>query len=137
MSEVSRRELGWVALWTVGLSAVMLIVFALLGQWSWRVPLGALLGVAAALLNFYLLCRTVEKAVDRDPSSLRGYIRASQYLRLLMQGAVLALAFGLKDVLFHPAAALLPLFFPQIAVRLRPLWKQGGDGTDQAGGDLT
>ena len=98
MSEVSRRELGWVALWTVGLSAVMLVVFALLGRWSWRAPMGALLGTGTAILNFYLLCRTVERAVDRDPATLRAYVRSSQYMRLLMQGAVLALAFGFKDI---------------------------------------
>ena len=136
MSEVSRRELGWVALWTVGLSAVMLVVFALLGRWSWQVPMGALLGTGTAILNFYLLCRTVERAVDRDPATLRAYVRSSQYMRLLMQGAVLALVFGFKDV-FQPLAALLPLFFPQIAVRLRPLWKKGLEKTDAAGGDLT
>ena len=76
--------------------------------------------------------------MDRDPGGLKGYVRASQYLRLLMQGAALALAFGLKDV-FHPVAALLPLFFPQIAVRLRPLWKKGmqseTDHHEPEGGD--
>ena len=44
-------------------------------------------------------------------------------LRLLVQGG--ALAAGFAVVWLNGWAVMIPLLFPQIAVRLRPLWKKG------------
>ncbi len=128
-----RRELGWVAAWTLGLAAVMNLIFVLLGQWTLPVLWGTLLGCAAAIGNFWLMCRTVVKAVGQDAQQARATVRASQSMRLLMQGGILVLAF--LSPVFHPYATLLCLFFPQPAVRLRPLWKRGSEPPDASGGD--
>ncbi|MBR6954720.1 MAG: ATP synthase subunit I [Clostridia bacterium] len=140
MNPTVRRELGWVTLWTLGLSALMNGIFLLLGKWEMRVLWGTALGCAAAIGNFLLMCLTVEKAVGQEPARAKATVASSQTLRLLMQGAVLVLAFTVK--VFHPLAALLPLLFPQLAIRLRPLWKKGmapgqrtNDQTETGGGD--
>ncbi len=129
-----RRELLWVTAWTAGLTLLMHLVFLALGRWDLPVLWGSLLGAGTAVGNFWLLCRMVERAVGRDEKEAKNVVRASQSLRLLMQGAVLVLAFLLRDV-FNPLAAALPLFFPQLAVFLRPLWKKGMGGKESAGGD--
>ena len=136
MNPTVRRELGWVALWTLGLSALMNLVFLLLGKWELRVLWGTLLGCAAAIGNFWLMCLTVVKATGQEPARAKATVSSSQTMRLLMQGAVLAVAFTVK--IFHPLAALLPLLFPQLAVRLRPLWKKGmePEHREPEGGDV-
>ena len=128
-----RRELTWVSAWTLGLGALMNLIFALAGRWEMPVLWGTLLGCAAAIGNFWLMCRTVVAAVGKEESRIRASVGASQMLRLLMQGAVLVLAF--LSPVFQPYATLLCLFFPQLAVRLRPLWKKGMEPPDGPGGD--
>ena len=119
---VIRRELRLVGLWVLGLSAVMELVFALLGQWSWKVLAGNLLGAAAAMGNFALLCRTIQKAVGQDEKTVKTRVRASQQLRLLMQAAVAVAGFLIP--IFNPWAVVIPLLFPSICMRTRPLWDQ-------------
>ena len=134
MNPTVRRELGWVAAWTLGLSALMNLIFVLAGQWTPGVLWGTLLGCAAAIGNFWLMCRTVEKATGMAPDRAKTAVASSQTLRLLLQGAVLVAAFTIP--VFQPLAALLPLFFPQIAVRLRPLWKTDpAENKQETGGD--
>ena len=130
-----RRELSWVAAWTLGLALLMNLLFAVFGAWSRRVLWGTLLGCTAAIGNFWILCLSVTKAVGQDEKHARATVSTSHTLRLLLQAGVLVLAFVLKDV-FQPYATLLCLFFPQLAVRLRPLWKKGMEPKAPAeGGD--
>lgn len=111
---VIRRETLRIAIGELLLSAAMQLVFLLLRYWDMTVLYGNLLGIFAAVLNFYLMCLTVAKAVSLDPDGARRRIKASQMLRLLM-----LLAFALIGVLlgcFNTAATLIPLFFPRIII---------------------
>ena len=123
VSEAARRETLWVTAWTAGLCAVMHLVFALLKRWDLTVLWGSLLGFAAAVGTFFWLAMTVQKAVGKPEKDARRILQASQMERLLVQAGVLALAFAVPGI--NGFAAMIPLFFPQIAVRLRPLWKKG------------
>ena len=58
-----RKETAYVALWTVGLSALTELVFVLIGQWDYTVLLGNLLSGDIAVLNFFLMGLAVQKAV--------------------------------------------------------------------------
>ena len=141
-----RRETRWIALWVLGLSVVMELVVFLLGRWTWPVLWGNLFGGVMAVLNFFLMGLTVQRAVGREQKQIKNIVRSSQSLRLLMQGAVMVIAFlvGWLD----PWATIIPLFFPRLAITLRPLWDpslrqtsaspapqaatQGEDAPDQA-----
>ena len=133
-----RRETRWIALWVLGLSVVMELVFFLLGRWTWPVLWGNLFGGVMAVLNFFLMGLTVQRAVGREQKQIKNIVRSSQSLRLLMQGAVMVIAFlvGWLD----PWATIIPLFFPRLAITLRPLWDpslrqtaaQNGDASGQA-----
>lgn len=111
-----RRETRYIALFTLILSVFMEGVFFLLRAWSYRVLLGNLLGGGAAVLNFFLMGLTVARSLSMEESDARKRIRASQGLRLLMEGALAAVGV----VLFDPWATVIPLFFPRIAVMIRP-----------------
>ena len=62
VSGAVRRETAWVAVWTVGLTLVMNLVFALIGRWETGVLLGSLLGCGTAIGCFFWLGLTVQKA---------------------------------------------------------------------------
>ena len=133
-----RRETCWIALWVLGLSVLMELIFVLLGRWNWPVLWGNLFGGGVAVINFFLMGLTVQKAVGREQKQIKNIVRSSQSLRLLMQAAVMVIAFlvGWLD----PWATILPLFFPRVAITLRPLWdaslRQSGASAGTSGEEL-
>lgn len=140
-----RKETFRIAKGTCILSVVMLAVFALLKQWDVSVLLGALLGTFTAVLNFFLLGVSVQKAaammngVQMPPEPEEGaadedapaaplppeITQAKQKMqlsytgRMIMMGAVGIL--GLTLPCFHAVAVVLPLLFPRIIIQL---WNQ-------------
>ncbi|MBR6029624.1 MAG: ATP synthase subunit I [Clostridia bacterium] len=120
LDDTVRREIRLVSLWMLGLSLLMELAFALFGKWTPEVLWGNLAGAAAAIGNFTLMCITIQKAVGQPESAIRNRVRASQQLRLIGQGAVAAAGFLLPFL--NPWATLLPLLFPSLCMRLRPLW---------------
>ena len=126
------RETRWICGWLLALSAVMELVFLCLGRWDLTVLWGNLLGAGTAALNFFLMALTVQKALNTPEKNRAGLMRLSQLLRLLMQGGALVLGVQLKC--FHTVAAILPLFFPQLPIRLRPfLEKRKASGGEDDG----
>ena len=123
VSEAVRRETAWVAAWTVGLTLVMHLVFVIIGKWNLGVLLGSLLGCGTAVGCFFWLGLTVQKAVGKPEKKAKSIVQFSQMARLLVQGGALAAGFAVAWL--NGWAVMIPLFFPQIAVRLRPLWKKG------------
>ena len=117
-----RKETLFIAAFTLIFSAVMELVFLLLGYWSYKVALGNLLGFTAAVLNFFLMGYTVQQAVLLDEEGAKKKIRLSQSLRMLM--LVGFAAAGCIFKCFNPIAVLLSLLFPRIAILFRPLFKQ-------------
>ena len=117
-----RKETLYIAAFTLIFSAVMELVFLLLGYWSYKVALGNLLGFTAAVLNFFLMGYTVQEAVLLDEDGARKKIRLSQSQRMLMLVGFAAVGCIFKC--FNPIAVLLPLLFPRIAILFRPLFKQ-------------
>ena len=64
----------------------------------------------------------MQNALSKDEKSAKTAIRLSQNLRLLM--LFVAAALGVLLPCFNTVTALLPLFFPRIAVMIRPLFKK-------------
>lgn len=124
-----RRETLYIAVWAAVLSALMEAVFLILGKWDVTVLLGNLLGGLTAVLNFFLMGLTVQSAVDKPQDEARTAMKASQALRSVMLLAVLVA--GAAAPCFHLIAAILPLFFPRIAIALRPLWDRAGRREDK------
>ncbi len=147
------HETGYIAIWTVILSVLMESVFLVLGYFDYTVLLGGLLGVLAAVLNFFLMALSVQKAVERDSQanvytqgeadedSCEGekptaahkeaaqVMRISQSLRMLMMIAFAAV--GAIVPCFNLIAVLIPFFFPRIAIMLRPMFVKKGDSADK------
>ena len=127
-----RKETGFIAGFVLVGSLAMEAVYLLLGAWTLPVLLGNLLGGLTAVLNFFLMGLTVQSAVDKPQDEARTAMKASQALRSVMLLAVLAA--GAAAPCFHLIAAIVPLFFPRIAIALRPLWERAGrrrENTDE------
>ena len=130
VSQTVRQETLYIAAWVVILSVLMQAVFLLIGKWDITVLFGNVLSGAFAVLNFFLMGLTVQKAVLKEEKEAKNAIRASQSLRTLMLFAVAAV--GVLLPCFDIWASLIPLFFPRIAVNFRPLFKKN----ENSGGAL-
>lgn len=137
-----RKETKTVAAGTLILTALMIAVFLILGKFDYTVLLGALLGCAVAIGNFFLMALTVQHLTGGMPALPRQEeeetpedadekndaplspeakqagrkMQLSFLLRLALIG--LAAVLAIKAPIFHPVAALIPLLFPNLVIAL-------------------
>ncbi len=107
------QETLHIALGVVIADVIMCAIFALAGHFDYTVVLGALLGTAFAVSNFFLLGLTVQKAVEKG-EDVKRFMHASYAGRMLLYVACIVL--GVLIDCFHPLAAIIPLFMPQIVI---------------------
>lgn len=116
------RETGYIALFVILLSVLMQAVFLIIGKWDYTVLLGNLLSAAAAVGNFFLMGLTVQSAVDKEESERKRFVKLSHTLRTLL--LFVAATLGVALSCFNTVTGLVPLFFPRIAIALRPLFNR-------------
>ena len=97
---------------------LMIAVFALLKKLDYTVFLGAFLGTAAAILNFFAMGVRAQKAMA-DPDRAAMIIRRSYTVRMLFMVAVMAA--GVAAPCFHVVAVVLPFLFPSITIKMMQL----------------
>ncbi len=125
-----RQMTLYVAGWTLVFSLLMQAVFLVGGWWHYTVLFGNLLGGTAAVGNFFLMGLTVQNAVQKDEKDAKQLMKASQSGRLFLLLGVAVIGAAIPAA-FNLWATLLSLFFPRLAVMLRPLFKSGGDTTNE------
>lgn len=127
-----KKESLYILIFSLILSVLMqgicLIVCALSSlDYSYTYVTGNLVGAAVAVLNFFLMGLTVQKAVNTDEKTAKTRLKFSQSLRSAGMFLVIALCVLFKDY-FNIVTLLVPLFFPRIAITFRPLFdKDKGD----------
>jgi hypothetical protein len=114
-----KKETLYILGTSILLSVVMELVFWLAGHMDYTVPLGNLLGVGISVLNFFLMGLTIQKSIGLDEKAASDKLKLSQMLRMLMVVALAAVGVGLPC--FHALAVVIPLFFPRLAIAVRPL----------------
>lgn len=119
-NETVKKETVYIAVVSLVLSGIMQAVFILIKKWDYTVLLGNLLGFAAATVNFLLMGRTVQTAVSMEAADAKKKMKASQSLRMLLLFAVAV--GGVLLNCFNTITVIVPLFFPRIAVQIRPLF---------------
>ena len=115
--------------------AVMLAIYGLLGAFSQKVLLGAVLGFLLAMGNFVSLSITVSNALDRaardnDPQRAQLSIQSSSVIRLLVLAVIYIVLF--RANVCDPVAALLPLLLAQVALKLVEFFRKDDKGGDAA-----
>ena len=115
------RETKYIALVIVILSALMQAVFLVLRRWDYTVLLGNVLSASVAVLNFFFMGITIQKALTKETEDAKKMMRASQNTRNF--AVFVAVVIGVLLPCFNTITTIIPIFFPRIAVMLRPLWK--------------
>ena len=115
------RQVGGLAVALLVCIAVMLAVYALLGRLDRLVLLGAVFGWILAVGNFLSLSITVSNALDRaanggSPQKALLEIQTSSVVRPVILVIIYILLF--RSELCDPLAAILPLLFAQVCIKL-------------------
>lgn len=121
LQPASRKELSRIAIGTLVCDAVMiaaLFVLSLVGVGSFdvfRILLGAACGSVVAILNFAILCLTVQSAVEiENKKKMKARFQLSYNIRLVLQAGWVVLCFVLKPIHFVAGAA--PILFPNVVI---------------------
>ena len=111
------------------LTALMLVVFLLLRRFYAAVLIGALVGAALAIGNFFAMCLMIQKAIASEEGDRAKMVRASHSTRLMVMALalVVCLAVFKLDVL----ATLIPLLFPTVIQFIRGFTIKNEDSTDK------
>lgn len=121
LQSASRKELSRIALGTLVCDAVMiaaLFVLSLVGVGTFdafRILLGAACGSVVAIVNFAILCLTVQSAVEiENKKKMKARFQLSYNIRLILQAGWVVLCFVLKPIHFVAGAA--PILFPNVVI---------------------
>lgn len=114
------KETAYIAKFELAFSVILQLVFVLVNRWDYTVILGNILSGIFAVANFLFMGISVENAVSKDEKQARSIVKASQTIRQLVIFVVAAS--GVILPCFNNWTVLLPLFFPRIAISLRPLF---------------
>ena len=121
LQAASRKELSRIAIGTLVCDGVMiaaLFVLSLVGVGSFdvfRILLGAACGSVVAVVNFAILCLTVQSAVEiENKKKMKARFQLSYNVRLILQAGWVVLCFVLKPIHFVAGAA--PILFPNVVI---------------------
>lgn len=100
----------------VYLCVTLVLCFAL--KFDYTLPVGAVYGTAVAALNFLLLGKTAQKALrKRSEKAANTYMSTMYAVRYLGLFAMLTL--GALAPFISLITAIIPLFFPKLAIMIR------------------
>lgn len=113
------NETKYIAYSLVLMSLILQSVFLVLKKWDYTVLLGNLLTDAVMLANFFLMGLGIQKALQKGEENVKNIMKASHSLRTLMIFAVVVV--GVAFPVFNTVSVIIPVFFPRIAILLKPL----------------
>ena len=114
------KETKYIAAWIFIFSVLMQAVFLVISEWNYTVLLGNILSAVFSVLNFFLMGLTVQKALDKDEKEAKTLVKVSQLYRSLM--ILVVTVIGVALPCFNTVAVIVPVFFPRIAIAMRPLF---------------
>lgn len=121
LQPASRKELSRIALGVLACDGIMiagLFLLSLVGVGKFsagRILLGAACGSVVAIVNFAILCLTVQSAVEiENKKKMKARFQLSYNIRLLLQAGWVVLCFVLKPIHFVAGAA--PILFPNVVI---------------------
>lgn len=125
IDKIILKETRYIALWVIIFSAITEAIFLVIGKWDITVLLGNIVSGVAAVLNFFLMGVAVQKALTKDAKDAKTAMRASSMMRMFVIFVVIGFCLILKineRHIFSAWTLIIPLFFPRIAVSLRPVF---------------
>ena len=115
VKEIKRISLGSAICLVIMVAVMFLLSLVGVGIFDYRVPLSGLVGTLLAVVNFALLCLTIQNAAEtEDKKQMKAKFQLSYNARLIAQALWVLAAFLLPC--FQTVAAALPLLFPTLVI---------------------
>ena len=120
LQSASKREVRRVAVGTAAFDVLLIAGLFLLSQFGlgtfdYKVFLGVLGGSVVAILNFTIMCLTIQKATNiSEQKQMKAFIQGSYNGRLLVQAGWIVAAFLIPHT--NVVAAAAPLLFPNLTI---------------------
>ncbi len=122
--EQINREYRWMLGGMAALTAVSFAVLVLAGCAPLNTGFSLLIGLAYALLWFWMVICSAQRAVRLPPGLGRWVVRRGYLLRYGLTGIVILAAIRLPWV--QPVAMVLPLFFPRLLLVWNSAFRRRG-----------
>ncbi len=124
--KIALRETLYILIGVSALTAVMLVIFAMLGKFDLSVLLGGIVGTLLAVGNFFFMAVSATLAADKaQEQNVKGgsaLMGMSYPLRFLVLAGVLLLC-GISGR-FNPIALVLPLAFVRPVLTLSAFFRK-------------
>lgn len=120
LQDASRREVKRIALGTAVCGAIFLVVMFMLSvmriaDFDYRMILGTIGGCVVAVVNFTMMCITIQRAVNiGEQKAMKAFIQGSYNGRLLLQAGWIVAAYLMPWT--NVFAAAIPLLFPNLLI---------------------
>lgn len=122
LQPASRKEVTRITIGTLVCDVIMIAALFLLSQFGigsfdlLKILLGALSGSVIAVINFMILCLTIQSAVGMESQKkMKARFQLSYNARILIQAIWIVAAFFLRGKI-HFVAAAAPVFFPKVTI---------------------
>ena len=113
--EIRRIAAGILVCDVLMIAGLLLLSFVGVGTFSYRVFIGALGGSLIAILNFTILCITIQQATEIDDKKrMKAFVQGSYNGRLLLQAVWVVICFAVSHI--HLIAGAIPLLFPHAII---------------------
>ncbi len=118
-----KKDISFMALGCAVCSAIIVLIFAVLGKIDFSVLLGALVGYVLSFGNFVLMSIGIIKALETgDEVTAKLKMKRSYVFRTIIMLIVMAVSITVKYVNWVPVVA--SVFYPRIIITLRGLWRR-------------
>ena len=121
LQRASRKEIRRIALGTLACDGIMIAGLFLLSQFDMgtfdlpRILLGAACGSIIAIVNFTILCLTVQMAAEMtNQRKMKAKFQLSYNIRLFLQAGWVVACFAIPQIHFVAGAA--PILFPNVVI---------------------
>ena len=121
LQSASRKEITRISLGTLVCDGIMIAGLWLLSQFDigkfdlLRILVGAACGSVIAIINFTILCLTVQSAVGMENKrKMKAKFQLSYNIRLALQAGWIVACFAIKPIHFVAGAA--PILFPNVVI---------------------
>lgn len=120
LQSASKKEIKRVAKGTavcdlILIAALFVLSLEGIGKFDYTMFLSVLGGSVVAVLNFTVMCLTIQKAVDiEEKKQMKAFIQGSYNGRLLLQAGWIVAAFLVPHL--QAVAAAIPLLFPNLTI---------------------
>ena len=109
--EVTRITIGTLCCDLILIAGLFLLSLVGIGTFSYRVFVGAIGGSVIAVLNFTIMCLTIQQATEiEDKKRMKAFVQGSYNGRLFLQAAWVVICFLVSHI--HLIAGAAPLLFP-------------------------